>query len=144
MSTDNDPTNFVRLTISRDRQIKSIANIPHSYVATLIDRFFITTSSAKYSMSEDYLTGMTLYTDVILQTPYLQTLFQEKMGSILYFSSQIHPDLLYSTTQLFRRSNKTTARDMSAVDHLLHFIASTASLGITFCTKICLSIYKLL
>ena len=33
------------------------------------------------------------------------------MGSILYLASQTRPDLLYSTNQLSRRSNKTTAQE---------------------------------
>ena len=49
-------------------------------------------------------------------------------------ASQTRPDLLYSTTQLSRRSNKCTLRDMAAADRLLRYIASTASLGITFCS----------
>ena len=76
---------------------------------------------------------MSLHTDDILLTTYLLTLFQEKVGSILYLASQTLPDLMYSVTQLSRRSNKTTARDMASVDRLLRYIASTASLGITFC-----------
>ena len=85
-------------------------------------------------MSEDYLTDMSSHSDDILLTPFFQTLFQEKVGSILYLASQTHPDLLYSTTQLSRRSNKTTARDIAATDRLLRYIASTASLGVTFCS----------
>ena len=96
------------------------------------DRFSIPASSAKYPMCEDYLTSMSLHTDDILLTTYLQTLSQEKVGSILYLASQTRPDLMYSVTHLSRRSNKTTARDMAAVDRLLRYIASTASLGITF------------
>jgi hypothetical protein len=41
---------------------------------------------------------------------------------------------MYATTQLSRRSNKATAKDMAAVDRLLRYIASTADLGLTFCT----------
>ena len=54
------------------------------------------------------------------------------MGSILCLASQSRPDLIYSTTRLSRRSNWTTARDMAAADRLLRYIASTASLGITY------------
>ena len=78
-------------------------------------------------MSEDYLTGLSLHTDDILLTPPFQTLFQEKVGSILYLASQTHPDLFYSTTQLSRRSNKATTRGMAAADGLLRYIASTSS-----------------
>ena len=85
-------------------------------------------------MSEDYLTGMNLHTDDILITPSFQTLFQEMVGSILYKASQTRPDPLYSTTQLSRRRNKTAARNMATIDRLLHYIASTDSLSITFCS----------
>ena len=81
----------------------------------------------------DHLTGLNLHTDDIILTAPFQTLFQGKVGSVLYLASQTRPDLLYSTTQLSRRSNKTTGRDMAAVDRLLRYIASTPLLGITFC-----------
>ena len=85
-------------------------------------------------MSKDFLTNMPLPSVDLLSPPELQTLFQEKAGSILYLASQTRPDLLYSTTQLSRRSNKTTSRDMAAADRLLRYLASTLSLGITFCS----------
>ena len=66
--------------------------------------------------------------------PPLQTRFQEKVGNILYLASHSRPDLIYSITQLSRRSNKTTTKDMAAVDKLLRYIASTLDLGLTFCT----------
>jgi hypothetical protein len=59
-----------------------------------------------------------------------QKLFQEKVGSMLYLASQTRPDLLYSITQLSRRSNKCTARDMKAADRLLSYIAITKELGL--------------
>ena len=105
MTTSIEPANFVGLAITRDRANKSITITQPNYVNTLIDRFSIPTSSAKYPMSEDYLTGMSSHIDDILLTPSLQTLFQEKVGSILYLASQTRPDLLYATTQLSRRSN---------------------------------------
>ena len=69
--------------ITRDRPKKSLAITQPNYVATLIDRFSVPTSSAKYPMSEDYLTGLTLHTDDVLSTTPFYTLFQEKVGSIL-------------------------------------------------------------
>ena len=81
-------------------------------------------------MSEDFLTNMPPNNSSNLLSADLQTLFQEKVGSILYLASQTRPDLIYSTTQLSRRSNKChgTLRDMAAADRLLRYIASTASL----------------
>ena len=78
-------------------------------------------------MSEDYLTCHNIHIDDTLLTSPFQTLFQEKVGSILYLAPHTRPDLLYFTTQLSRRSNKTTARDMAVADRLLRYIASTAS-----------------
>ena len=132
LTTSIEPTNFVGLAITRDRPNKSLTITQPNYVATFLDRFSVPTSSAKYPMSEDYLTGMSSHSDDILLTPLFQTLFQEKVGSILYLTSKSRLDLLYSTTQLSRRSNRTTARDMAAADRPLRYIASTASLGITF------------
>ena len=52
----------------------------------------------------------------------------------MYLASHTRPDLLYSTTQLSRRSNKATSKDMAAADRHLRYIASTADLGLTFYT----------
>ena len=119
VTTSIEPTNFVGLAITRDRPNKSLTIIQPNYVATLLDRFSVPISSAKYPMSEDYLTGMSSYSDDILLNSLLQTLFEEKVGSILYLASQSRPDLLYATTQLSRRSYKTTARDMAILSRLL-------------------------
>ena len=58
LTTSIDPNNFVGLAISRDRSNRSIIINQLNYVATLIDRFSIRKSSAKYSICEDYLTGI--------------------------------------------------------------------------------------
>ena len=134
LTTDFEPKIFVGLVITRNRTSRSLTITQPHYVESLINKFSIPSSSAKYPMSEDFLTNMPLPSTDSLFPPDLQTLFQEKVGSILYLASQTRPDLLYSTTQLSRRSNKATARDMAAADRLLRYIASTPSLGITFCS----------
>jgi hypothetical protein len=72
-------------------------------------------------MTEDLLTMLPADASNPLLSSFDQTLFQEKVGSILYLASQSRPDLLYTITQLSRRSNKCTARDMKAVDRLLNY-----------------------
>ena len=134
MTTSVEPTNFVGLFISRDRPNHSITISQPNYVASIINKFSVPSSSAKYPMAEDFLTNMPISNPSDLLFADLQTLFQEKVGSILYLASQTRPDLLYATTQLSRRSNKCTTRDMAAADRLLRYIASTSSLGITFCS----------
>jgi hypothetical protein len=72
-------------------------------------------------MAEDFLTSLRHIdpNSSILLLPDVQTLFQEKIGNILYLASQSRPDLIYATTQLLRRSNKATIKDMAAADRLL-------------------------
>ena len=136
LTTTVEPRNFVGLAITRDRPAHSITISQPHFVAKILDLYSVPTSTAKYPMAEDFLTSLRTADPSLtpLLSPDLQTLFQEKVGNILYLSSQTRPDILYATTQLSRRSNKTTARDMAAVDRLLRYIASTADLGLTFCT----------
>jgi hypothetical protein len=134
LTTSVEPTNFVGFAITRDRPNKSISITQPHFVGNLIDLYSIPPSSAKYPMSEDFLTSFKASSDLPLLSPALQTLFQEKVGNILYLASHSRPDLIYSTTQLSRRSNKATTKDMAAADRLLRYIASTSSLGLTFCS----------
>ena len=69
------------------RSKRSLTINQPNYLATLIDRFSVPPSTAKYPMCEDYLTVIPLHTDDTLLTPSIQTLFQEKLGSILYLAS---------------------------------------------------------
>ena len=85
-------------------------------------------------MAEDFLTSSKTASDLPLLSQPLQTLFQEKIGNILYLESHTRPDLLHATTQLSRRSNKVNSKDMSAADRLLRYIASNSNLGLTFST----------
>jgi hypothetical protein len=122
ITTAVEPTNFVGLAITRDRINHKITLRQPHYIDTLADRFKIKSSSPSYPMAEDYLTSLPLDSTNPVLPPSDQTLFQEKVGSVLYLATQSRPDLLYAITQLSRRSNKCTARDMKAVDRLLNYI----------------------
>jgi hypothetical protein len=103
---------------------------PH-YIHIIADRFPIKLSSPAYPMTEDFLTALPDHITAPLLSPSEQTLFQEKVGNILYLAPQSRPDIMYSITQLSRRSNKCTARDMKAVDRLLNYIfVFTRDLGL--------------
>ena len=94
MTTSIEPSNFVGLSISRDRSARSITISQPNYTASLIDKFSAPSSSAKYPMTEHFLINMPVSSPALLLSLDLQTLFQEKVGSILYLASQTRPDLL--------------------------------------------------
>ena len=135
ITTDHNPTNFVGLAISRDRPNRKITLSQPHYVDTILARFSVPSYTPLAPMQEDFLTSMPDFDSKSLLLPKLQTLFQEKVGSVLYLASQSRPDILYPVTQLSRRSNKATSRDMKAADRLLAYIATTRSLGLTLGSK---------
>ena len=134
LTTTVEPGNFVGMAISRDRSNKSITITQPHFVSKILDLYSAPTSAAKYPMAEDILTSLKTSSDLPILSIPLQTLFQEKVGNILYLASHSRPDLIYATTQLSRRSNKATSKDMAAADRLLRYIASTSELGLTFCS----------
>ena len=127
-------TNFVSLSLHRDRTNKSITITQSHFVGKIIDQYSVPSSSATYPMIEDFLSSVKISSGLVILSPTLQTLFQEKVGNKLYLAFHTHPDLLYSTTQLSRRSNKATTKDMVAVDRLLRYNDSTSHFGLTFCS----------
>ena len=133
LTTTIEPSNFVGLAITRDRVHKSITIHQPHFVSKIIDLYSVPSSTAQHPMAEDFLTSLKTTSELSPLPQPLQTLFQEKVGNILYLASHSRPDLIYSTTQLSRRSNKATTKDMAAVDRLLRYIASASDLGLTFC-----------
>ena len=133
LTTNIEPTNFVGMTIHRDHPNRSITISQPHFVGKILYLYSVPSSTAQYPMA-DFLTSLKVSSDLPILSSTLQTLFQEKVGNILYLASHTRPDLIYSTTQLSRRSNKATSKDMAAVNRLLRCIASTAHLGLTFCT----------
>ena len=135
LTTSVEPTNFIGLAISRDRPNKSIAISQPHFVGKILDLYAVPSSTAKYPMAEDFLISLktTLDLPILEQSP--QTLIQEKIRNILYLASYSRSDTLYLTTQLSRRSNKATSKDMAATYRLLRYIASTSDLGLTFCAR---------
>ena len=88
------------LAITRDRENRKITLTQPSCIDILEKRFQITSTSPKFPMRKDFLTSLPDHLDDPMLEALYQTLFQEKVGSILYLSSQTRLDLLYSVTQL--------------------------------------------
>ena len=98
LTSHKEPSNFVGLAISRDRSRKKITLTQPSYVATLQQRFPVIITNPTYPMREDFLTSLSDHCAEPKLEDSLQTLFQEKVGSILYLASQTRLDLLYAVT----------------------------------------------
>ena len=87
-------------------------------------------------MAEDFFTPLKISTTLPILSSDLQTLFQEKIGNILFLESHTRSDLLYAIMQLLRRSNKATSKDMAAADRLLRYIASTSDFEHVLCPRL--------
>jgi hypothetical protein len=134
VTRDDSPANFVGLAITRNRGAHKITLTQPKYIETSLQRFEIPFTSPSFPMQEDYLTRMPDDDEIQLLPSSAQTLFQEKVGTLLYLASQTRPDLLYSVTQLSRRSNKCTLRDMKAADRVFSYVALTPHIGLTLGT----------
>jgi hypothetical protein len=130
LTTNRDPEIFLGLAIRRDRVNRKIILTQPSYLDTPEKKFSIASTSPTYRMKEDYLTSLPDHVNDPILTLDQQILFQDKVGSLLYLASQIRLDLLYSVTQLSRRSNKCNTRNMKAVDRLLNYVFQTRHLGL--------------
>ena len=130
-----DPVNHLGLVVTRDRKLKSLTLTQPAYIEEMLTKFHITTPEKPpvYPMHTDYLTSQPLDLSPLTDES-SQTLFQQKVGCLMYLMSQTRPDLHYPVTQLSRRSFKATSRDMQSVDRVLAYVAATKSHGITFCT----------
>ena len=57
---------------------------------------------------------------------------QERIGCLMYATTSTRPDIAYPVHQLCKCMHKPTPELMAEVDHVLTYLARTASLGLTY------------
>jgi len=60
------------------------------------------------------------------------TMYQARVGSLLYLATHTRPDILYATTFLARYTKSPTEYHFSLVNTLLEYVVSTKDLGLRF------------
>ena len=85
-------------------------------------------------MSETFVTIIPNYAHLAQLPDNHQTLYMEKVGCLVHLATQTRPGLIFSVTQWSRRNKMATRRDMSAVNRLLRYVASTITVSQTYCT----------
>ena len=133
LSVVSDMAFYVGLHIERDRPNRTIIIRQGGYIDSLLSRWDIDVSDGT-PPSTPMLAGESTKQaarDVFISAA-ATTIFQSKVGGLIYLAKQTRPDILFPTTSLSRRCKKPTERDMLAVDHILRYIAGTRDLGLVF------------
>jgi hypothetical protein len=117
---------YLGMSIIRDRDTKSITLLQKAYVEELSDRFNMDKPSS-YP-----LTPMVEPSNPA-DEPLLPddiTLYQAKVGALLYVATHTRPDILYAINIASRHSKSPSTADMAAVDRIIHYLMGTSHLGL--------------
>jgi len=117
---------YLGMSILRDREEKSITLSQQSYVQELYDRFNIdhpTSYPLTPMVESSQLPSDSLLPDDI-------SLYQAKVGALLYVATHTRPDILYAINMASRNSKHPSTNDMAAVDRIIHYLMGTSHLGL--------------
>jgi hypothetical protein len=83
--------------------------------------------------SSDFLTHVNdCLSRASIDYPELVKPMQERLGCLMYATTSTRPDIAYPVHQLCKCMHKPTPELLGEVDHLLSYLARTASLGLTY------------
>ena len=142
LSVNDEMGFYLGMQISRDRDARSITVRQRGYVDAVLEKFNVKLNDCPPS------TPMLCDYNILSESPDLDAkgkeLFMSKVGCLLYLSTQTRPDIMFAVSQLSRKSRLPTVLDMSAVDRVLEYVASTPDLGLCFCSgegiKLCATV----
>jgi len=140
ISVIKDMEYYLGMHILRDRPNKAITILQDGYIMSLVERWGIDVSSGAYfpstpmivDASPTHLRVAKRSTSDVLLSPSLVTIFQAKVGGLVYLAKQTRPDILFPVSEMSRQCKMPTQRDMLAVDHILRYVAGTRMLGLYF------------
>ena len=140
ISVIKDMEYYLGMHILRDRPNKAITILQDGYIMSLVERWGIDVSSGAYfpstpmivDASPTHLRVAKRSTSDVLLSPSLVTIFQAKVGGLVYLAKQTRPDILFPVSEMSRQCKMPTQRNMLAVDHILRYVAGTRMLGLYF------------
>jgi len=132
LSIITDMSHYLGMNISRDLHDKSIFLNQSGYIESLMEEFSVSVTkppSIPISIPSDF-------DSLIATSPALSTIgitmYQARVGSLLYLATHTRPDILYATTFLARYTKSPTEYHLSLVNRLLEYVVSSKDLGLRF------------
>ena len=139
ITIDSNFTNYLGLYIQRDRIKRTIFLSQPEYISNMMEKFNIVpidnpplTPMVTESLT-DLLNRHKNESDINrLLSPKDITLYQSKIGSLLYLAMQTRPDIYYSVIILAKFAKNPTIENMKQVNRVLNYINNTRELGLLF------------
>jgi hypothetical protein len=125
---------YLGMNIIRNREEKSIILNQSAYIAQIIDRFELEDCET-YPVTPMLESGAFFENTEPILGDKLKTLYQAKIGALLYAATHTRPDILFAVNMASRQAKSPTASDMIAVDRILLYLMGTSELGIKLCSK---------
>ena len=132
LSIITDMSHYLGMNISRDIDAQTIFLNQSGYIDSLVEEFSISTShSPTVPISIPHNIDSLISASPVLSSS-RRTLYQARVGSLLYLATHTRPDILYATTYLARHSQSPTEYHFSLITKLLEYVATTKDIGLRF------------
>ena len=124
---------IVNLQIQRDRANRTITISQESYIKSLLERFGMADAHPTLTpMVPNYKLGEMNDDATDNDPPAKYARYAELIGSLLYVSNTVRPDISFHVSQLARFMTKPRRQHWKAALHVLRYLKGTMDYGITF------------
>jgi hypothetical protein len=126
-------TEYLGMNIVRDRTERSIIIHQEAYITQIYDRFDLPVTD-DYPITPMMESGSSSIKCALFLNADGITLYQAKVGALLYAGTHTRPDILFAINMASRQAKAPTQADMVAVDRIILYLMGTKHLGIKLCT----------
>jgi len=119
-----DISQYLGMTVTRDRSTRSIAIDQISYINRVLDHFEMTDCRKQSTPIE---IGNKPHAIQAEEQPFDARTYQKAIGSILYAALSTRPDITYETSVLGRYAAQRSTLHWEAVNHLLRYLRGTSN-----------------
>ena len=120
---------YLGYNIKRDRMKKEMTLDQHGYITDFIEKYKIPITGQFPSTPMDYISQENKDPGKLLNEKE-KTMFQSKVGTLLYLAIMTRPDILYATSIMTTKTKQPTSTDLIAVDRILLYISGTKEKGL--------------
>jgi len=115
---------YLGYNIKRDREKREMTLDQNGYIMDFIERYKIPTSGPFPTTPMEYLSQENKEQGNLLNEKE-KTMFQSKVGTLLYLAIMTRPDILYATSIMTTKTKQPTSTDLKAVDRILLYVSGT-------------------